>query len=98
MTAQCYASNNLKHKYANFVNTNDQDNMAAQHYGFARIQLTTPNGKWNRPSKLIYESLLKLELLNFNELGLSWLKNFLGCFRGSGRRMFNDQGKSVGRL
>ena len=98
MTAQCYATNKLKYQYANFVDTNDQDNMAAQHYGFARIQLTTPNGGWKRPSKLIYESLLKLALFNFNELGFSWLNNFLECFRGSGRRMFNDLGKSVGRL
>ena len=52
MTAQCYAENKLKANYANFADTADEDNLAAQHYGFARISLSSPHGGWGNPSKL----------------------------------------------
>ena len=51
MTAQCYAKNKLRYQYANFASTRDEDNMAAQHYGFARISLSSPRGNWGNPSK-----------------------------------------------
>ena len=59
MTAQCYAKNKLLYQYANFKKPKGEDNQAAQRYGFARIVLTTPEGNWNGPSKLIYKTLLK---------------------------------------
>ena len=58
-TAQCYARNGLKMKYANFYHVVAEDNRAAQKYGYARILLSSPSGGWTRPSKFILKFYVK---------------------------------------
>ena len=52
-TLQAYARNRLNYRYANFQNVKDEENKAAQKYGYARILLSSPSGGWTRPSKFI---------------------------------------------